>query len=397
MLSSPPAKQSNEFIMSRLLTQKKVYRGVECMAEHPYKSAPAHTSWRRAVGAPKPREVDPVVNFGIHIGRNSKVATAGSCFAQHIARHLKKSGFNYYVAEPGHPILPESVRLANNYGLFSARYGNIYTARQLLQLFQRAYGLYQPVEDCWKEKEDVFLDPFRPSSQPGGFISELEMRVDREQHLAAVRQMFETLDVFVFTLGLTEYWMSRADGAVFPICPGVEGGEFDETRHALANGTVEDVVSDMSSFLLHLARVNPKAGVILTVSPVPLAATARRDQHVLTATTYSKSVLRVAAETLVSRFGHVHYFPSYEIITGSFSRGAYYADDLRNVMEDGVSHVMELFMKHATADLAEGERGQEAPAEAKASEAPVPHPSDHHSFAARFVQVECDEAGLDPE
>jgi hypothetical protein len=367
------------------------------MAEHPYKSAPSHTSWRKAVGAPKPRDVDPVVNFGIRIGRSSKVATAGSCFAQHIARHLKKSGFNYYVAEPGHPVLPESVREANGYGLFSARYGNIYTARQLLQLFQRAYGLYQPLEDCWKEREDLFLDPFRPSAQPGGFISEMEMRVDREQHLAAVRQMFETLDVFVFTLGLTEYWMSRADGAVFPICPGVAGGEFDESRHGFANATVEDVVSDMSSFLLHLARVNPKAEVILTVSPVPLAATGRRDQHVLTATTYSKSVLRVAAETLVKRFGHVHYFPSYEIITGPFSRGAYYADDLRNILEDGVSHVMELFMRHATATSAEDERSEEASAQGKASEASAQSRPDHHGLASRFVEVECDEAGLDPQ
>ena len=367
------------------------------MAEHPYKTAPAHTSWKRAVRRPARGEVDPVVDFGIKIGSKTKVATAGSCFAQHIARYLKDSGFNYYVTEPGHPVLPEGVRQANNYGLFSARYGNIYTARQLLQLFQRAYGEFEPVEDCWKVKDDVFVDPFRPSAQPGGFISELEMRIDRDQHFAAVRKMFETLDVFVFTLGLTEYWMSKADGAVFPICPGVEGGEFDECRHGLANASVEDVVNDMSAFLLNLARVNPKAEVILTVSPVPLAATARRDQHVLTATTYSKSVLRVAAETLATRYGHVHYFPSYEIITGAFSRGAYYADDLRNVVEDGVSHVMGLFMRHATTDEAQAEASTVTAADTSPPKETSSSQSDHHSLAAKLVQVECDEAGLDPD
>ena len=137
----------------------------------------------------------------------------------------------------------------------------------LLQLFQRAYGQFQPIEDVWQEAEDVFLDPFRPTSQPGGFISELEMRLDREQHLASVRNMFETLDVFVFTLGLTECWVSRSDGAVFPVCPGVEGGEFAKNRHVFCNETVDDVVAEMSSFLLLLARVNPRAQVILTVSP----------------------------------------------------------------------------------------------------------------------------------
>jgi hypothetical protein len=135
--------------------------------------------------------------------------------------------------------------------------------------------------------------------------------------------------------------------------------------------------------------LNPRARVILTVSPVPLAATARRDQHVLTATTYSKSVLRVAAETLVSRFRHVEYFPSYEIITGAFSRGAYYADDLRNVLEDGVSHVMRLFMRHATGHPSPEPRG-------RSMQAATPS-QDIQQLAAKLVQVECDEAALDPE
>lgn len=362
------------------------------MADHPYKSAPAHTKWRRSVAEPMMSDVDPVVNLDVKIRPETKVATAGSCFAQHIARYLKESGFNYYVAEPGHPVLPENVRAANNYGLFSARYGNIYTARQLLQLFQRSYGMFRPVEDCWRVNDDVFLDPFRPTAQPGGFISETEMRLDRKQHLACVRKMFETLDVFVFTLGLTECWVSRADGAVFPICPGVEGGEFNKSRHLFVNETVEDVVGEMSSFLMHLARVNPRAQVILTVSPVPLAATARRDQHVLSATTYSKSVLRVAAETLVSRFPHVHYFPSYEIITGSFSRGSYYAEDLRNVLEDGVSHVMRLFMKHVAGG------SPETPAVRAGPQSSVDEDwQDHQGLAAKLVRVECDEATLDQD
>jgi hypothetical protein len=205
--------------------------------------------------------------------------------------------------------------------------------------------------------------------------------------------MFEELDVFIFTLGLTECWQSKEDGAVFPVCPGVSGGEFDPLRHGFVNETVDDIVGEMASFLLCLARVNPHAEVILTVSPVPLAATARQDQHVLTATTYSKSVLRVAAETLASRFSHVSYFPSYEIITGAFSRGAYYAPDLRNVLEDGVSHVMRLFMKHATASSAAGEE-EKAPAPER-NEAEMTNGDRIQEFAAKLIEVECDEAALD--
>lgn len=356
------------------------------MTRHPYHSLPDKAFWRKAVADLPRNEVDPVGKFELLIGPETKVATAGSCFAQHIARHLRSYGYNYFVAEPGHPILPASVREASNYGLFSCRYGNIYTARQLRQLMDRAYGRFRPNEDVWFDSQDVVRDPFRPTTQPGGFISEAEMRADREQHLAAVRRMFQELDVFVFTLGLTECWRSREDGAVFPLCPGVEGGEFDSARHQFYNQGVNDVVDDLRSVVTRLDRINPSAHVVLTVSPVPLIATAAPHGHVLSATTYSKSVLRVAAEQLQEDFENVHYFPSYEIITGAFARGAYYAADLRNVVEDGVSHVMRLFMQHAAGT-------QPRHLEARPEENPD---AGYIATAQRLVDVECDEIHLDP-
>jgi hypothetical protein len=355
------------------------------LSKHPYKQLSDKAFWRRSVaGVPSP-EVDPAAAFSLRINRETKVGTAGSCFAQHIARHLRKAGFNYYVAEPGHPILPPEIREKHNYGLFSARYGNIYTARQLWQLFRRAYGELTPEEAAWIQADGSVIDPFRPTTQPGGFVSIAEMHADRRQHLAAVRELFETVDVFVFTLGLTECWISLTDGAVFPLCPGVEGGVFDAKKYRFYNQTVEDVVADMSAFLDRLSAINKAAKVILTVSPVPLMATAEPDAHVLSATTYSKAVLRVAAEMLCKRYEHVHYFPSYEIITGSFNRGRYYADDLRNVTEEGVAHVMRLFLQHAAAT---------APAlglEEKRRDSV-------DGFVARaqaLVEVECDEVALD--
>jgi len=352
---------------------------------HPYKSLPEKAFWRRSVAGVKPAKVDPVGEFNVRISTDTKVATAGSCFAQHIARHLKQSGYCYYVAEAGHPILPAQARARQNYGLFSCRYGNIYTARQLRQLIERAYGRFDPVEKPWKKAQGVFLDPFRPTSQPGGFISAEEMLADRSQHLAAVRRMFETLDVFVFTLGLTECWRSKEDGAVFPVCPGVEGGTFDPKKYEFYNQSVEEVIEDLTAFRAALSAVNPQAQIILTVSPVPLVATAQPGEHVLSATTYSKSVLRVAAEAMRRGFDNVHYFPSYEIISGAFNRGAYYADDLRNVVEEGVGHVMRLFLAHATGG-----------AGAAAAEGPSAVEEDEHlGLARQLIQVECDEIALD--
>ncbi len=319
------------------------------MSEHPYKKLPDYCFWSRSIGNVDPADVDPVVHAKFQIAKSDRIATGGSCFAQHLARHLARAGFNYFVTESLHPLIPEAMAKDYGYGVFSARYGNVYTARQLLQLLRRAYGDFVPKEDVWQRSDGRLIDPFRPQIQPNGFSSQTEYLAARRHHFSAIRRAIEQLAVFVFTLGLTEAWMSTEDGAVYPLCPGVSGGEFDATRHMFVNFRVNEVIADMQEAIDLIREKNPSAKVILTVSPVPLAATAE-DKSVLTATILSKSVLRVAADEIARQRDYVAYFPSFEIITGTFNRGEYFGADLRAVTESGVNHVMRLFMKHYAHD-----------------------------------------------
>lgn len=315
------------------------------MKTHPYSRLPSYAYWRHAVANVPPGEVDPVVDPPFRFGARDRIVTAGSCFAQHIGRHLAASGCNYLVTEAAHPFLTEGAARALNYGVYSARYGNVYTSRQLLQLFERAYGRFTPEENYWHERAGVVIDPFRPQIQEGGFNSVRELDLDRERHFAAVREAFETLDVFIFTLGLTEAWRSRKDGAVFPLCPGVAGGDYAPAEHEFVNFAVDEVVADMTAFLERLRSVNMNARVILTVSPVPLVATAER-RHVMASTMCSKSVLRVACDMLERRFEHIAYFPSYEIVAGGYCGVDYFGPDRRSVTPEGVAHVMRAFDRH---------------------------------------------------
>jgi GSCFA family protein len=352
---------------------------------HPYRRAPHYTKWRSSMSNVPRSEVDPVISFPFRIRQKDKVATAGSCFAQHIARSLVASGFNFFIAEPPH-IVVSNVEEEFGYRTFSARYGNIYTSRQLLQLAQRAFGQFVPEEEIWVTPEGTFVDPFRPTVQPGGFVSLSELAIDRAQHLSFVRNMLHELDFLVFTLGLTELWYRASDGAAYPICPGVVGGEFDPELHRFVNLDVDDVVEDMSAFFALLKGVNPRAKMILTVSPVALAATAE-DRHVVVSTTYSKAVLRVAAERLARLHADIAYFPSFEIILGQHSRGEYLAEDLREVNASGVAHVMRLFAQHATEQDAER---QPEPLDN------APGDRDRELLVAveRLLKAECDEAML---
>jgi hypothetical protein len=240
--------------------------------------------------------------------------------------------------------MPPEELAARNFGVFSARYGNVYTVRQAVQLFDRAFGQFSPSENAWKF-EGGFVDPFRPQIEPKPFAFEEQVARSRVEHLAAVRRLFSESDVLVFTLGLTETFMSRVDGSVFPVAPGVSGGSFDPNSYEFVNFTVSEVIDDLRSFVHKVRQVNANVRLLLTVSPVPLIAT-YEPRHVLVSTTISKSILRVAAHEISSSHDFVEYFPSYEIISGSALGAQYFDTDLRQVRQVGVDHVMRIFERH---------------------------------------------------
>lgn len=311
---------------------------------HPYAGAPAFQRWNRAVTWAAPGGLDPVVDTRFRITPEDRIGTMGSCFAQHLSRHLARSGLGYFVAERAPAGLPEQEAARRNYGTFSARYGNVYTVEQAVQLFRRAYGDMKPEEAAWR-RGDVLVDPFRPLVEPEGFADAASLEADTASHLAATRRVFEESDVLVFTLGLTEAWRGRSDGSVFATAPGVNGGEYRPERYEFVNYDLDAVRAGLFELCDLYRSVKPDGRVLLTVSPVPLIAT-YEPRHVLVSTTVSKSILRVAADEAYRRFDFVDYFPSYELIAPATSVHDHYEPDRRSVKDSGVAHVMRVFTHH---------------------------------------------------
>jgi hypothetical protein len=309
--------------------------------QHPYQTQPARSFWRTSVAN---RHYADLCDLWrpLLLVKKDRIATAGSCFAQHIGNNLNARGAAFMDMEPL-PIIFNSSDEARKwgYGVFSCRYGNIYNTRQLLQLFYESHDERTPTERVW-EKQGRFFDALRPSVDPVGQNSAEAVLALRARHLLAVRRMFAELDLFIFTMGLTECWENTEDGTIFSLAPGTLVGKYDPLKYKFRNLRAADIRNDMLEFWKQLRIVNPRARMLLTVSPVPLAATYTQN-HILAATTYSKSVLRAAAGELAEDIDDIHYFPSYEIISSHPSRGMFFEPDQRNVNMFGVDYVMSHF------------------------------------------------------
>lgn len=319
---------------------------------NPYKDLPETNFWRKAISSKIKFEVDPVISTKFKINKKHKICTAGSCFAQNLAIALKREGYNYHVTEqPPSSLTSEQIK-KYNYGIFSARYGNIYTTVQLNEIFKEAIGDLPLNEIAWEAKDEkALIDPLRPNL--GESFKQIESLIQsREDHIACVKKIIEESDIFVFTLGLTESWFSKKMNRTLPMAPGVYNLEDSLEEYEFKNLSYNSCLSALEESIEILKKINPRIKIILTVSPVPLIAT-YENKHVLVSNTYSKSQLRVVASDAADKYGFVDYFPSYEIITGAYTYSSYFKNDLREVEEIGIKHVMEIFLKHYSLEINE--------------------------------------------
>ena len=310
---------------------------------NPYESLGENAFWAPSVARKSMFDISSLWDPKFRITPKDRVVTFGSCFAQHIGRALKERGFNWCVPEAApHGLSDENARKFN-YGVFSARTGNIYTVSQLQQWLAWALDESEIPDEVWS-KGERFFDPFRPNIEPGGFSSREELIRSRLICVESFRKAVENCNVFVFTLGLTEAWINTDRGYEYPMCPGTVAGEFDASQHSFVNQEFPHIRQCLEAAIRKIRSVNPRVRILLTVSPVPLTAT-MSGNHVLVATVESKSVLRAVAGQLSRKHRFVDYFPSYEIISAPAFRGAFFEPNQRSVNASGVSFVMRNFFE----------------------------------------------------
>lgn len=306
----------------------------------PYSKLTRSAFWKMCTKDPTFRASE-IYRPKFRLEKSAGIGTAGSCFAQNISKFLQNSDFNFLDVEKAPKGMAPAVAKRFGYGLYSARYGNIYTARQLRQLLEDVLAERVHEGAIW-QRDNRYFDALRPGVEPEGLTCADEVRVHRLDHLRRVIAMIRDMNVFIFTLGLTESWEDRQTGVVFPTAPGVIAGQYDPKKHLFSNAGFVDVLTDLTAAIALLREISPGLKVILSVSPVPLTATAS-GQHVLSATTYSKSVLRAVAGELAAHDQNTDYFPSYELITGIPFGTENYDANLRSVNKEAVKRVMAVF------------------------------------------------------
>lgn len=249
------------------------------------------------------------------------IASMGSCFAREVRNYLVGKGFNY---------LCEGTGRAAEHG--SARWERVYNTSCILQEIQRAFGHFEG--DLFEAEDGTVVDPHRKAMK---FSSADEAKTDITLYTCEARKVLENAKVFIVTLGLSETWRNRFNGKTYAEFPpkGFDDPNRDEFRLLSPDENTENLRRAISL----LKEKNRDLQIILTVSPIPIRLTyLPRNARISNAV--SKASLLWAASQIVEEFDHVHYFPSYEIVTDLTDPFDW---DHRHVTPETVEKVMAVF------------------------------------------------------
>jgi len=100
-------------------------------------------------------------------------------------------------------------------------------------------------QDIIWQRDGRYFDALRPTVEPDGLSSPDEVFSQRLDHITCLHDLFKSTDIFIFTLGLTEYWTAQFSGLAYPTCPGVVAGEYCADQHSLHNASYPEVQGEL--------------------------------------------------------------------------------------------------------------------------------------------------------
>ena len=242
---------------------------------------------------------------------SSRVVLLGSCFAEHVGRHMADA-------------LPAGQVEANPFGVLynpqSLRLGLDFL---LGRPFPYAAALFQGRDGLWHSwlHSGEFSARTAEACRAG-----IAARLERAGRLLA------EADLVVLTFGTAVCYCLAGTDQVVANCHKEPAARFRETRPDVA-GTC----AGWADTLAALHSLNPRAKVVFTVSPYRYA------KYGFHGSQLSKAVLLLAVEQIVSATPQAAYFPAYEIVLDELRDYRFFDRDMLHPSAQAVDYVWERF------------------------------------------------------
>ena len=264
----------------------------------------------------------------IKIFKNTtKIASIGTCFARNIKDYLIKNNYQYMVLAEG-PCTKHS----------SARFDRVFNTSCLLQELNRSKNRFKEpyLWELSHNKKKILLNPFRKNLC---YDNKKEFEDEIAEHQLNVKKIVNSCDILILTVGQSEIVRCKKSNFVFAQVPPAE--IYDKELHSYETLNEKQNLENLSQ-IVEILKKNTNLKVILTVSPIPLRATFRKDSDSIQSNFENKFALIKVAKKIASLNFNVSYFPSFEMV---YSLRDPFLDDARHLKEKVINYVMSKFVR----------------------------------------------------
>jgi hypothetical protein len=283
----------------------------------------------------------------IQIDKQTKIASMGSCFAREIKNWLIKNQFNYIVTE-NNKMPWESNKIfkgdnVNPNEHASAAWERVYNTFTISHIIDYTFNNNRLNDRLFniKIKDTPYVSDVLRSRI---IYKDMDTaRIDVLDHIECSKNVLLNADLLIITLGLTEIWESKERNLVAASNP-INYYKLPDD-FIFRTSKYQENIDNLNYAYDILKRYNNNLKILVTVSPVHLLSTFRKDIDVISASCESKSILRAVAGEFQNK-KDVYYFPSYEIATIiSILDGINAYPDNHHISKELVNIIMNIFNK----------------------------------------------------
>lgn len=257
-----------------------------------------------------------IPNDDFKIGLQDHILVLGSCFAEHIGRHLEEYKFSCVTNPFGVLYNPESIRLALSV-IANQSEGKAYPQSYFFQ----SGGLWH----SW----------LHSSLFSGTSLEKCKSNITTA--LQTIVPTFRQTYAIILTFGTNICYQLKSNGLVVGNCHRQPANLFEEK--ALG---INEIVTSYTSLLNSLFAALPQLRILFTISPY------RYQKYGMHRSQLSKATLQLAVDELVKKYpNRCYYFPSYEIILDELRDYRFYDEDMLHPSEQAINYVVEQFSSYA--------------------------------------------------
>lgn len=291
------------------------------------------SKWKEASDRLIP-EVWPVCTPSFQIDKNERIFTIGSCFVRNMEEHLLLLGYQVPMLDY---VSPKNEWPHRPNGIL-----NKYTPADIYQELAWCEQIYLEGGRVTFKNIDKLLYAYNDDRvvdlHIAGFVPVTKARaLERRQEIYDVFSKCFFSQTVIITLGMVEAWHDLKTELFILEKPSEEMLN-NKQRFIFKRLNYRECYDYVQNSVFLIRKHCPDNKILITTSPVPLGETFT-NEDIITANTYSKSVLRAVCGEIVDKNKNIDYFPAFETINLT-KDWQVFADDIRHVSDKYVQKIV---------------------------------------------------------